>query len=441
MLQTTSFDIPVLGPCSIPSPLIFSRTVGDAMANYVADEDKIQTGSSLGGKACAPLMLEKAGPRERLYFNPAHVRAGIVTCGGLCPGLNDVIRALVRCLWNRYGVRRIAGIRYGYKGLIPEYALPIKELDPDIVDDIHKIGGSILGTSRGGGERTVEIVDAIERLNLTVLFTIGGDGTQKGALAIADELEKRKLKVAIVGIPKTIDNDLLYVDRSFGFETAVDKATEAVTAAHAEAHSSINGIGLVKLMGRDSGFIAVHTALATHEANFVLIPEVPFQLEGANGLLAHLGKRLERRNHAVIVVAEGAGQELLEAKAGADASGNKKLADIGAFLRDEIKEHFAKSGTEINLKYIDPSYIVRSSPACPTDSVYCERLGTNAVHAAMAGKTRVLIGMVNNEFVHLPTAQAVASRNKVDPEGSLYRDALDATGQPLSLLNTEAAHG
>ncbi len=437
MIQDIQFDIQALGPRSIPSPLVFSRSSGDAMANYVSDDERIRTGGAPGSQA---FIMEKAGPREKLYFNPAHVRAGIVTCGGLCPGLNDVIRALVRCLWNRYGVRRIAGIRYGYKGLIPEYALPIKELDPDIVDDIHKIGGSILGTSRGGGERTEEIVDAIERLNLNVLFAIGGDGTQKGALAIADELEKRHLKVAVVGIPKTIDNDLRFVDRSFGFETAVDKATEAVSAAHAEAHSAINGIGLVKLMGRDSGFIAVHTALATHEANFVLIPERRFDLAGPNGFLSHLERRLERRKHAVIVVAEGAGQELLEAAEGADASGNKKLSDIGAFLRGEILRYFSGKGTEINLKYIDPSYMIRSSPAVPTDSMYCERLGTNAAHAAMAGKTRVLIGMVNGEIVHLPTEQAVASRNKVDPEGSLYRDALDATGQALSMINEGSGH-
>lgn len=437
MHQNDNFSIAELGPRSIASPLTLSKTRGDGRANYVSDEEKVRTGGLVGGRETPPLELEKAGPREALYFNPAHVRAGVVTCGGLCPGLNDVTRAIVRCLWNRYGVRRIAGIRYGYKGFLPEYALPIKELDPDVVDDVHKIGGTILGSSRGGGERTQDIVDAIERLNLNMLFTIGGDGTQKGSMAIADELEKRRLKVAVVGIPKTIDNDLLYIDRSFGFETAVEKAAEAVSAAHAEAHSSINGVGLVKLMGRDSGFIAVHTALATHEANFVLIPEVPFHLHGPAGLLCQLSKRLERRKHAVIVVAEGAGQELMEARGGADASGNRRLADIGAFLKDAIQDYFKAAGLEVNLKYIDPSYMIRSAPACPTDSVYCERLGTNAAHAAMAGKTRLLIGMVNGEFVHLPTAVAVRERNKVDPEGSLYRDALDATGQPLTLLNEE----
>lgn len=439
MRSDADFKVADLGARAIKSPLKFSTTFGDSIPNYVGDDELVDL-KIAGGDARAS--VEKAGPREILYFNPAHVHAGIVTCGGLCPGLNDVVRAIVRSLWNKYGVRRISGIRYGYKGLLPEYALPIKQLDPEVVDDIHKIGGTILGTSRGGGERTSDIVDAIERMNLNVLFAIGGDGTQKGAVAISEELERRRLKVSVVGVPKTIDNDILYLDRSFGFETAVEKATEAVTAAHAEAHSSIRGIGLVKVMGRDSGFIAVHTALATHEANFVLIPEVRFDLDGPRGLLSRLEDRLAKRNHAVIVVAEGAGQELLsKGDSGTDASGNKKLGDVGLFLRDAINAHFKAAGVEINLKYIDPGYMIRSAPACPIDSVYCERLGNNAVHAAMAGKTRMLVGMINNEFVHLPTELVVARRNTVDPEGSLYRDALDATGQPLTLFDEmERAH-
>jgi 6-phosphofructokinase 1 len=443
MGQDSDFSVPDLGTRSVRSPLAFSSAFGDSIANFVGDDEHVRWVSGArpsGGAAQDSGLLEKAGPRERIYFSPAHVHAGIITCGGLCPGLNDVIRALVRSLWNRYGVRRISGIRYGYKGFLPEYGLSVKALDPELVDDIHKIGGTILGSSRGGGERTSDIVDAIERMNLNMLFAIGGDGTQKGAMAIADELDRRRLKVAVVGIPKTIDNDLLFVDRSFGFETAVEQASDAVTAAHAEAHSSMNGVGLVKLMGRDSGFIAVHTALATHEANFVLIPEIPFDLDGPEGFLAHLETRLKHRNHAVVVVAEGAGQELLAASPDSlDASGNKRLGDIGAFLRDAINAHFKARGIEVNLKYIDPSYMIRSAPACPTDSVYCERLGNNAVHAAMAGKTRILIGMVNNEFVHLPTGLVVTRRNTVDPEGSLYRDALDATGQPVSMRNGKEA--
>ena len=431
------FQVRSLGEARITSPLALSRAVGDALADY--EEDKFfvrhEVEIEADGVIVEGPVFERAGPRRMIYFNPSHVHAGIVTCGGLCPGLNDVIRATVRCLWYRYGVRRITGIRYGYRGFLPDSNLDVLPLGPEIVDEIHKAGGTILGSSRGGGERTSEIVDAIERLNLTMLFTIGGDGTQKGALAIAEEIERRHLKVSIIGIPKTIDNDLLWLDRSFGFETAVARASDAVSCAHAEADSYINGIGLVKLMGRDSGFIAVHTALAAHAANFVLIPEVPFDLDGSAGFLTRLEERIAARHHAVIIVAEGAGQEHLAAVNGADASGNKLHADIGLFLKERIEARFREKGIEIALKYIDPSYMVRSAPASPVDSVYCERLGGNAVHAAMAGKTGMIIGMVNSKFVHIPIEVATKSRSKVDPEDSLWRDAVESTHQPFSMRN------
>jgi 6-phosphofructokinase 1 len=438
------FSVPVLGEPKITSPIRLSTVQGDLIANYVNDEEYILYNVNVDPKKMdfsfsKKDLLQVAGPRQKIYFNPGHVHAGIVTCGGLCPGLNDVIRSIVRCLWYSYSVHRISGIQYGFKGLLPEYKIPAIDLDIDIVDDIHKIGGTILGSSRGGGDRTDDIVDSIERLNLNMLFIIGGDGTQKGALSIAKEIERRGLKIAIIGIPKTIDNDLAFIQKSFGFETAVTQATQAVYAAHTEAHSSLNGIGLVKLMGRESGFIAAATALAVHEANFVLIPEVPFDLEGPNGFYTHLKKRLERRNHAVIIVAEGAGQDLLIREAGTDPSGNKKLSDIGRFLRDDIVRYFAKHNIEVNLKYIDPSYIIRTAPATPMDSIYCARLGGNAVHAAMAGKTKILIGEINNTFVHLPMEVAVSFRNKVDPESSLWRDVLEATNQPILMKNPSSA--
>jgi 6-phosphofructokinase 1 len=433
------FSVPSLGKCSIPSPIVLSTKASDSLANYVGDDDfvrfDINAREGDQGSLGRSQLFEKAGPRQHIFFAPSHVHAGIVTCGGLCPGINDVIRAIVRCLWFRYGVRRITGIRYGYRGFLPEANIGVRPLDPEAVDEIHKVGGTFLGSSRGGGDRVPDIVDAIERLNLNVLFTIGGDGTQKGSLAIAEEIERRDLKIAVVGIPKTIDNDLSFVDRTFGFETAVARAAEAVTAAHVEAHSAMNGVGLVKLMGRESGFIAVHTVLAVHEANFVLIPEVPFDIDGPNGLLRHLEDRLTRRSHAVVVVAEGAGQDFLKVDGGTDASGNPKLGDVGVYLRDRIVDYFKKKGMEATVKYIDPSYMVRSSPADPTDSAYCERLGNNAAHAAMAGKTKVLIGMVHGQYVHIPVKAAVSKRNYVDPEGALWRDAVDATQQPAAMVN------
>ena len=440
------FTVEELGPCKIKSPIQLSKSHGDMVANYVYDNEFVRYNvdvfneESKEDEECYKKnLIEKAGPREHIYFNPKHVNAGICTCGGLCPGLNDVIRAIVRCLWNRYGVRRIRGIRFGFKGFFSEQGFDTIDLNPDIVDDIHKTGGSFLGTSRGGGDRVTEIVDAIEALNMNMVFILGGDGTQRGSLDIANEIEKRGLKVAVVGIPKTIDNDLIFIQRSFGFDTAVQKATEAVAAAHMEAHSHINGIGLIKLMGRESGFIATATALASHETNFCLIPEIPFDLDGESGFLAELEKRIVNRHHAVVIVAEGAGQEHLKATGEHDASGNIKLGDIGVFLKDKITEYFKEKKIHINLKYIDPSYQIRSAQANPSDSIYCERLGNNAVHAAMAGKTKIVIGLVHNKYVHLPIRLVTAKRNKVNPEGSMWRDAIDATGQPTLMVNDREA--
>ncbi len=431
--STPDFSIRRLGEARIKSPIALSTVDDDGLADYVRDDQRVaydiettlkdasQTIESRG-------LLEKAGPRELIYFDPSKVHAGIVTCGGLCPGLNNVIRALVMTLWYHYGVRRISGIRYGYHGLLPDLKLPVKELTPDGVSDIHRFGGTVLGASRGGGDRTGELVDAMEQLNLSMLFTIGGDGTQRGALHLADEIEKRGQKRVVVGVPKTIDNDLSFVERSFGFETAVSRAVESVQAAHVEARGAIDGICVVKVMGRESGFIAAHTALATNDVNFVLVPEVPFDLEGENGLLAHLERRIESRHHAVILLAEGAGQQYVTGK-GQDASGNKKLGDIGTFLMDRIVQHFADRGREITLKYIDPSYIIRAAPANPTDAIYCARLGTNAVHAAMSGRTACLVGLVNHRLVHVPISLATAHRNRLNPEGPLWRDVIETTGQ------------
>ncbi|WP_461247088.1 ATP-dependent 6-phosphofructokinase [Treponema sp. R6D11] len=392
------FSIEELGKPSVPSPLKMSKTTGDKVANYVTN-DKFVRLNPFAVPGHQPSikesnLLECAGPREFIYFTPAHVHAGIVSCGGLCPGINDVIRAVVRCLWYRYGVTRISGIRYGYRGFLPESQFGVKELDPDSVDDIHKIGGTFLGSARGGGREVEKIVDAMEKLNLNMLFTIGGDGTQRGTLDIAGEIDKRKLKITLIGIPKTVDNDFALLDRSFGFNTAVEKAVEVVSAAHMEASSAINGVGLVKVMGRDSGFIAAHTALASHEVNFVLIPEVPFNLEGYNGFLSHLEERLKKRKHAVIVVAEGAMQDQLIKETKKDAGGNTKFEDVGVYLRGRIVKYFEEKGIEINLKYIDPSYAIRSAPANPDDSIYCERLGNAAAHAAMTGKTKMIIDLL-----------------------------------------------
>jgi 6-phosphofructokinase 1 len=376
------------------------------------------------------LSFEKAGPREQIYFEPARTTAGIVTCGGLCPGTNDVIRALVMQLHHHYGVARIHGFRYGYAGLTPQAGSDVLELTPDLVKDIHHKGGSILGSSRGAKE-TAEMVDTLERMGIDMLFTIGGDGTLRGTQDIHLEIQQRGLKIAVIGVPKTIDNDIPLVEKTFGFRTAVSIAVQSIRAAHVEATGAPNGIGLVRLMGRHSGYIAATATLAEPDVNCVLIPEIPFRLDGEHGVVAYLKRRLERRGHAVVVAAEGAGQELMSAAAaGHDASGNRRLGDIGLFLKQEFGRMLNEQGIPHNLKYIDPSYLVRSAPASAMDSLFCANLGHHAVHAAMSGRTGMLVGSWHNFFTHVPVREAVAKRKVIAPEGELLRSVLESTGQP-----------
>ena len=436
-MKKTDFSISVLGEPTIQMSAI-SQEKDVLHTSYVGDDQYILYDIAVTRGVSEPgfdrsNLVEKAGPREKIYFEPANVHAGIVTCGGLCPGLNDVIRAIVMTLWYRYGVKRISGFRYGYRGFLSRFNLPVVELTPDVVTKIHQLGGTILGASRGYGEYIKEKVDSLERMNINMLFTIGGDGTQKGALDISEETKKRGLKISVIGIPKTIDNDLSFVQKSFGFQTAVSRAVDAVACAHVEAHDGINGIGIVKVMGRESGFIAAHTAMAINDVNYVLIPEVRFDLDGENGLLANLERRLKQRNHAVILVAEGAGQEYMKAVRSSDASGNIQLNDIGIYLKERISEYFKKKGIEINMKYIDPSYMIRSAPANPNDSTYCARLGAHAVHAAMAGKTGMIITLIHSQFVHIPIRLVISGRKRIDPHKELWRDVTEATGQPLLL--------
>ncbi len=434
------FTIPLLGPAKLNSPIRMSKKEGDGFVDYVKDSDRIlysiETEEYEGGsRPVHPDTLELAGPREKIYFNPAHVHAAICTCGGLCPGLNNVIRAVVRCLWYRYGVRRISGIQYGYLGLLENSPWPLIPLDPDVVDDIQEKGGTILGSARGGGKQVEEIVDTLERLNINILISIGGDGTLRGAYDIGEEIKRRGLKISVVGVPKTIDNDLMFIDSSFGFDTAVSQAVPVIRGAHVEAKGAINGIGLVKVMGRESGFIAASASLAQSDVNFCLIPECPFDLEGSNGLLEHIKRRILDRGHAVILVAEGAGQEFAPPTGEVDASGNVKYHDIGIFLKNRIKQYFAEQGITASIKYIDPSYIIRSAPANSYDSIYCARIGAHAVHAAMAGKTQCIASCVNNQYVYVPIKVAVSKRSHVDIEGSLWRDVLENTRQPFSMKN------
>ena len=376
-----------------------------------------------------PMSFERAGPRRRIYFDSSKLRCAIVSCGGLCPGINDIIRSMVLALYHNYGVRQISGIRYGLQGFIPSYGHELMELTPQSVSSIHESGGTVLGTSRGPQDID-EIVDALERMNIRLLFAIGGDGTMVASAKIADAILERGLKIGVIGIPKTIDNDIYLIDRSFGFDTAVDIAVNVIRCAHNEATSAPNGIGLVKHMGRHSGFIAASATLAMPVVNFVLIPEADFDIEGPDGLFEALRERLLRRKHAVIVVAEGAGQKFFEQEPKQyDASGNVRLHDIGLLLKETIKEYFAKHDIEITLKYIDPSYMIRSVPANTDDDLLCGLLARAAVHAGMAGKTKMIVALCNNHFVHIPMEATVGKRRRLDCTGDLWMSVLETTGQ------------
>jgi 6-phosphofructokinase 1 len=425
-----------LGPATVPSPLADLLRARTSSLHYVHESDRVLLDDTVAmaaarGGAVADLpSLEPGGPREQLFFDPAQVRVGIVTCGGLCPGLNNVIRGLVLELSEHYGVHDIIGFRDGYRGLIADDASggPLR-LDPQAVHGIQNRGGTILGTSRGDQDADA-MVDTLVRRGVSVLFVIGGDGSLRGAQKIADAAEARGMVLAVLGVPKTIDNDIPYIDHSFGFQTAFARAAESIRAAQTEASSTPNGVGLVKLMGRHSGFIASYAALANHDVDFVLVPEVAFRLEGDNGFLNRLRRRVEAVGNAVVVVAEGAGQDLLQSGGGLDPSGNARLADIGQLLRDRIGHHFKQAGVELSLRYVDPGYAIRSVAANAYDAVYCLRLAQTAVHAAMAGRTAMVVGRWHGRFVHLPISLATASRNQVDPDGDLWLSVLETTGQP-----------
>jgi 6-phosphofructokinase 1 len=436
-LTPSDLAIRSLGPRSIESPLKrHFHEIGNDHAFYSDDQrvivdHSLESVQALNAAGTEVPCFEVAGPRRRLFFKPEETVCAVVTCGGLCPGFNDVIRAIVLQAHHRYGVARILGIPFGFEGLIPEYGHHVFNMTPGFVSSIHRFGGTMLGSSRGP-QSPARMVDRLHELGVNILFVIGGDGTQRGGNAIEAEARARGLPLAVVGIPKTIDNDMIYMDKSFGYDTACAAAVEPIRAAHTEARSARNGIGLVKLMGRHSGFIACSAAIASGEANYVLIPEVPFALEGDKGFLESLRQRVVNRGHAVVVVAEGAGQEHLDASTGTDASGNQRLSDIGPFLRDRITDYFRQCKTDLTLKYIDPSYMIRSVPASPQDRIFCMRLGQAAVHAGMAGKTGLIVARWHSSYVHVPIAVATSARREVDPTGDLWLSVLETTGQPAA---------
>lgn len=442
-MKQQDFMVKTLGQNNVKSPLIQSSHSDTPAYKFINKTDRVLFDTTLEGvKKCnanktEPISFEKAGPHENLFFEPAKTKVGIVTCGGLCPGLNDVIRSIVNHLHYRYGINRVVGFKYGYEGMVPKYNHEIIELTPKIVEGIHLTGGTILGSSRGTQD-VKQIVDTLEIMNINIMFCIGGDGTLRGAHAIHEEITKRKLKISIAGVPKTIDNDINLIEKSFGFESAFTIANEIIRYAHNEAEGAYNGIALIKLMGRDAGFIAAHAALSIQEVNFVLVPEMEFDLYGPHGFLKALRKRLENRHHAVVVIAEGAGQHFFdEDNNTSDASGNILKKDIGLYLKAKISEEFKAKDFRYSTKYIDPSYIIRSAPANANDSKFCSLLAQNAVHAAMAGRTDFVIGNWNGLFTLMPIPATISERKKIDIHGELWWNILEATGQPVSMKNRE----
>jgi len=428
--QDYAQNVETLGVCKIESPV--------RNRDFIDDDERILATENVKDlQRCTERLgvtpsFERAGPHRKIFHDPSWSRVAIVTAGGLCPGLNHVIKGLVEILSFDYGIRTIYGIRYGYAGLIPRFGYQPIMLNTDNVDTIHEQGGTMLGSSRGQQD-TGEIVDTLSRMNINLLFCIGGDGSLRCARDIAEECKSRKLAVSVIGIPKTIDNDLHFVGRSFGFETAVGEATPIIQAAHTEAKGTFNGVGLVKLMGRDSGFIAAYATLANPVVNFCLIPELDFEIDGPNGLLTSLERRFDRfKDHAVIVVAEGAGQRHIEGEPERkDASGNILKKDIGEYLKQRITDHFKKTKREASVKYFDPSYTIRSVPAKGTDAIRCYMLARNAVHAAMAGRTNCVVGNQDDWYTLVPIRLATIERQKVNLNSDLWRAVLDATGQTI----------
>ena len=415
-------NISVLGAARYPSPL----------KRWVTDSERVPATivRTAEARLADGLLFELAGPRQDLFFDPPKTRAGIVTCGGLCPGLNDVIRSLFFEMHHAYGVKEVLGFRWGYQGLDPEHGAEPLVLTPELVDGIHLQGGTILGTSRGPVDKARAVENLIRR-RVNILFTIGGDGTQRGAREFFMEAQRRGHPLSLVGIPKTIDNDIPFVARSFGFLTAVQEAAKVLQRAHTEARSVQNGIALVKLMGRHAGFLTAEATVASQDVNFTLIPEVPFRLEGEGGFLAALERRVVKRAHAVIAVAEGSGQQLLgNAGNERDASGNVRLRDIGLFLHEKIKEWFKARKIPVVMRYFDPSYLVRSSPDNAEDSILCDQFARHAAHAAMSGRTGLVIGFLHDRFIHVPIELLATQQKRLDPDSPAWSAVLATTGQP-----------
>lgn len=398
-----------------PSPFV-------ERGDFVSDDDRILLSIvEKAGRERGEDRALRAGARETIYFDPKDTTAAIVTCGGLCPGLNDVVRSVVHKL-SDYGVPedRVLGVRYGFGGFFSKDDRPVY-LTRKSVEDVHLRGGTVLGTSRGGTD-VGKIVQRLSLWGVDHLYVIGGNGSHAGAAAIRDELVANDVDCAVVCVPKTIDNDIEIVDKTFGFDTAVEESQRALLAAKVEASSARRGVGIVKLMGRQSGFIATQASMASGVVDLCIVPEVEFDV---GRVAEYVDDVLASKGHAVVCVAEGAFQGV-ESTAEKDASGNPVLRDAGKFLKTEL----AARVRDVDVKYIDPSYMIRSTPANSGDRILCKVLGHSAVHAAFSGYTGVTVGLVNGHYALLPIERVIEHTRRVDPNGQEWRRLRASNGQP-----------
>jgi phosphofructokinase-like protein len=331
-------------------------------------------------------------------------RIGVLTGGGDCPGLNAVIRAVVRKGINVYG-HELVGFRYGWAGVLADDSVA---LDQDNTRGILHRGGTILGTSRtnpykedGGLER---IRATLEKHGIDALIPIGGEDTLGVARRLADD------GIDVVGVPKTIDNDLAGTDFTFGFQTAVQIATDAIDRLHTTAESH-NRVIVVEVMGRHAGWIAAYSGLAGG-ADVILVPERPFDIDEVCARVRH--REAEGRTFSIVVVAEGATPKdghTLSQYQGTDAFGHARLGGIAVELEREIEK---RTGFESRMTIL--GHVQRGGSPVAYDRVLGTRFGVHAVDAVSEGDFGKMVALRGTAIERAPLDEALREPKLLDPE-------------------------
>jgi ATP-dependent phosphofructokinase / diphosphate-dependent phosphofructokinase len=334
-------------------------------------------------------------------------RIGVLTGGGDCPGLNAVIRGIVRAGVNRHG-HEVVGFRYGWAGVLESNTT---ELTPQNTAGILPRGGTILGSSRtnpykDGADGTAAVRESMERDGVDVLIPIGGEDT----LGVAGRLSADG--VPVVGVPKTIDNDLAGTDYTFGFDTAVQICTDAIDRLHTTAESH-NRVIVVEVMGRHAGHIAIHSGMAGG-ADVILIPERPFDIDEVAESIRR--RHASGKTFSIVVVSEGAmpreGQGLTTiGGGGTDAFGHERLGGIAVTLERELEE---RTGYETRMTIL--GHVQRGGTPTAYDRVLATRFGVEAVNAASDGEFGTMVALRSTEILRVPLADALAEPKLVDPK-------------------------